>query len=57
METRSQAKKLGIVGKASIGAMKILERVPFLGKALKTRRIRREREEIVMAMQIEEDEQ
>ena len=50
METRNQARKLGIVSKASIGFTKILERVPFLGKSIKARRLRREREEVAEAM-------
>ena len=55
LETRNQAKKLGIIAKTSLGIGKILERVPILGKALKTRRIRKEREDLLMSLQDEKE--
>tara|TARA_Y100000004_G_scaffold187360_1_gene240035 strand:- start:49 stop:822 length:774 start_codon:yes stop_codon:yes gene_type:complete len=55
MQVRSEAKKLGLVSKASIGFGKILERIPFLGKSIKQRRMRKEQEAIARAFQVKEE--
>ena len=54
MQVRSEAKKLGLVGKATIGLGKIMERIPFIGKSIKQRRVRKEQEATVRAFQVKE---
>ena len=56
MQIRNEAKKLGIIAKTGIGLSKIMERVPFIGKSIKTRRIRKEQEAIARTFQLKEEE-
>ena len=56
MQIRNEAKKLGIIAKTGIGITKIMEKVPFIGKSIKARRVRKEQEAAVRAFQLKEDE-
>jgi len=53
METTQEAKRLGLRSKIGLGFGKIFEKVPFLGKSIKARRLRKEAEELMRVVKDE----
>ena len=52
-ETTQEAKRLGLRSRISFGFGKLFEKVPFLGKSIKARRLRKEAEEILKVVKNE----